>query len=174
MRDSPLSNFIEVLALKKLVSMTRNEDLFTIREMTIEDYNSVLRVWKEAGIDIGLSDTMPEIKRMIDHNPGLCLVLEDKEAGEIIGAVLGGFDGRRGWVHHLAVLPKHQRKGLGKKIMDELEKRFKAMNVVKIKLEVVQGNQGVVDFYEKLGWDLRDELITMSKTLRKQNRAKGA
>ncbi len=151
----------------KLVPMTQNQDLFRIREMTIEDYQNVLKVWEEAGIDIGLSDTKPEIKRMIDHNPGLCLVMEDTKTEEIIGAVLGGFDGRRGWVHHLAVMPKHQGKGLGRKIMNELEKRFKAMNIVKIKLEVVRGNQGVIDFYEKLGWNLRDELITMSKTLRK-------
>ena len=140
-----------------------------IREMTIADYEQVVQVWNAAGIDLTTSDQKPEIHRMIQHNPGLCLVLEYRNANappHIIGAVLGGFDGRRGWVHHLAVHPSHQGKGYGKLIMEELTARFKQQNVVKLKLEVVEENKHVTKFYEKLGWDLRPEIITMSKTLR--------
>ncbi len=138
-----------------------------IREMSIKDHEEVVMLWQRAGISLGLSDTKSEIKRMIEHNPGLCLVMEDEEQKrKIIGAVLGGFDGRRGWVHHLAIDPEYQGRGLGKKMMAELTRRFKEMNVVKIKLEVHESNVGVIEFYRKIGWDLRRELITMSLTLR--------
>ena len=141
------------------------KNLLEIRDMTINDYENVIALWKKAGIHLGYSDTKPEIKRMLDHNPGLCLVLINKQTNKIIGAVLGGFDGRRGWVHHLAVDPEYQKQGLGKMIMDELTKRFKEKKVVKLKLEVLRENSGVITFYKKLGWDLRDEIITMSLTL---------
>ncbi len=138
-----------------------------IREMTINDYEDVIRLWHRAGLSLGLSDTKPEIKRMLDHNPELCLVMETTtEKKRIIGAVLGGFDGRRGWVHHLAIDPDFQGRGLGRKMMDELINRFKKMKVVKVKLEVHESNVGVIEFYQSLGWDLRTELITMSLTLR--------
>ncbi len=140
---------------------------YRIREMNINDHTAVVELWKKTGLSLGLSDTKAEVRRMIEHNPGLCLVLEHLPSnGTIIGAVLGGFDGRRGWVHHLAIDPAFQGKGLGKKMMDELTKRFEARNVVKIKLEVLQNNKDVIAFYQRLGWDLRPELITMSLTLR--------
>ena len=134
--------------------------------MKVEDYDQVVEVWKKAGIELSLSDEKPEFERMLKQNPKLCLVLEQQNTHRIVGAVLGGFDGRRGWVHHLAVLPEHQGKGFGKKIMDELVKRFCDMNVVKLKLEVVETNRDVVDFYKHLGWDERPEIITMSLSLR--------
>ena len=138
-----------------------------IREMTEKDLPIVRELWKEAGIELTLSDTIPELKRMLDHNPGLCLVAVDQK-NDIISAVLGGFDGRRGWVHHLAVRPSYQKKGIGKWMMEKLTECFRQKQVVKIKLEVLKTNINVVNFYKRLNWDFRDDLVTMSLTLRQE------
>ena len=105
---------------------------------------------------------------MLQHNPNLCLVLElSNDEKKIIGAVLGGFDGRRGWIHHLAINPLYQNKGIGTIIMNELTKRFDNMGVAKLKLEILEKNKKVIEFYKKIGWDLRNDLKTMSLTLKR-------
>ena len=141
---------------------------FNIREMTDADLSRVQILWKEAGFSLAFSDTIPELKKMLQHNPNLCLVLElANDEKKIIGAVLGGFDGRRGWIHHLAINPLYQNKGIGTKIMDELTRRFEDMGAVKLKLEILEVNNNVIEFYKKIGWDLRTDLKTMSLTLKK-------
>ena len=150
-----------------------------IRDMQVQDIPKVRNLWQSVNIELTYSDKYEELERMIKHNPSLCLVLikqgkdkksrkekEEKEEEDIIGAVLGGFDGRRGWIHHLAVNPIYQRKNYGNIIMHELLQRFKDMGVVKLKLEVFRSNSGVINFYKKLGWDHRTDLTTMSFTLK--------
>ena len=141
-----------------------------IREMQARDIQKVRDLWQSVNIELTYSDKYEELERMIKHNPKLCLCLvlekEEEKKEEIIGAVLGGFDGRRGWVHHLAVNPIYQRKKYGNFIMQELLQRFKDMGVVKLKLEVFKSNSGVINFYKKLGWDHRTDLTTMSFTIK--------
>ncbi len=139
-----------------------------IREMIDTDLSVVQILWKEAGFNLSFSDSLSELKKMLQHNPNLCLVLElSNGKKKIIGAVLGGFDGRRGWIHHLAINPLYQNKGIGAKIMDELTQRFKNMGVAKLKLEILEKNKKVIEFYKKIGWDLRNDLKTMSLTLKR-------
>jgi len=135
-----------------------------IVEMTIDMYEEVYALWERAGIGLGWSDSKYGIKRMLERNQGLCLVI--KEESRILGVVLGGFDGRRGYVHHLAVDPRYQRKGLGRKLMDELMKRFLDMRIHKVHLFIDVHNKKVIDFYRKLGWFVRDDLIMMSYDLK--------
>ena len=139
---------------------------FVIREMEEKDLPKVLDVWRAANIELTYSDKHEELVRMIKHNPELCLVLKDPLEKGILGAVLGGFDGRRGWVHHLAIHPSIQGKKYGTLMMDELLRRFKERNVVKLKVEILKSNIGVIDFYKKLGWNHRTDLTTMSLTLK--------
>jgi putative acetyltransferase len=131
--------------------------------MTQNDFEEVRILWKDSGIELSQSDDINELKRMILHNPNYCLVIESEK--KIIGAVLGGFDGRRGWIHHLAIHPSHQKMGYGKLLLDALILAFETDNVIKIKLEVLESNNKVIEFYKKLGWDLRKEITTMSLNL---------
>jgi ribosomal protein S18 acetylase RimI-like enzyme len=141
---------------------------FKIRNMTKIDIPFVQQLWERSGIDLTLSDSKIEIKRMINYNKNLCLVgIDTSNENKIVSAVLGGFDGRRGWVHHLAVDPNYRRKKLGTLLMEELLLRFKKLNVVKVKLEILRSNLDVVDFYKQQNWDYRDDLVTMSYNLRK-------
>lgn len=134
-----------------------------IRKMTINDYQEVYHLWSDTGLTLKKSDEKQEIKRMIDRNPTTCLVGEKE--GEIIAAVMGGFDGRRGYIHHLSVAPHLQGEGYGRQILFELERRFTDMGVKKVHLFVQKVNDKVIGFYQRCGYIKRTELIDMSKTL---------
>ncbi|MHA2127558.1 MAG: GNAT family N-acetyltransferase [Promethearchaeota archaeon] len=82
-----------------------------IEKCSIKFYEEVIQLWRKAGIGVSSSDSKKEFQRMLQRNPDLCLI--GKLEKKILAAVIGGFDGRRGYVHHLAVDPSYQRKGYG-------------------------------------------------------------
>ncbi len=131
-----------------------------IEKFTIELYEEIVMLWRKAGVSVGSSDTREELERLLQRNPNLFLI--GKLDKKIIGVVIGGFDGRRGYVHHLAVDPDYQKKGYGKMIMDELIEKFRKIGVHKIHLFIEKYNKNVVEFYQNLGWEIRDDLIMMS------------
>lgn len=131
-----------------------------IEKLSIHNYDDILLLWKKTGISADSSDTKEEIERMIQLNSDLLLIGKIEE--KIIGVVMGGFDGRRGYVHHLAIDPEYQKKGYGKLLMDELIKRYRKKRVHKIHLFIEKRNKDVIQFYRKLGWELREDLIMMS------------
>ena len=142
-----------------------------IEKYNVKYYQKVVELWKKAGIEVGSSDTKEEIAGVLNRNPDLFLI--GKEDGKIVAVVIGAFDGRRGYVHHLAVDIDYQKRGYGKIIMDELIERFRKKKVHKIHLFIEKTNPKVVDFYHNLGWNIRDDLIMMSyvpnKELYKRN-----
>ena len=133
-----------------------------IREFRDQDYDAVVGVWRAAGLTIKPSDTLPELRKVVDRNPGLVLVAE--EDGEVLGTVIGAWDGRRAWVYHLAVLPPSQGRGIGRMLMEELERRLHAVGAAKLNLLVERGNAAVAGFYRKLGY-APDDLLFMAKRL---------
>lgn len=118
------------------------------------DFDAVVALWQASGpgVHLGTSDTPEEIGRKLKRDPDLFLVAE--EGAQILGAVLGGFDGRRGMVYHLAVTPEQRGRGLGTALMAELEARLKAKGCRKYYLLVTQDNLDVLDFYRRLGWSV--------------------
>jgi ribosomal protein S18 acetylase RimI-like enzyme len=93
------------------------------------------------------------------------LLLVAVEDGEVIGSVMAGYDGYRGWINRLAVLSSHRRKGLGRALMAEAEKRLLALGCAKINLQVIVPNADVVGFYRRLGYAV-EERISMSKQIK--------
>jgi len=132
-----------------------NIELFTMRY-----YHEIIDLWKRSGLELSSSDTRDEIARMLKRNPDLFLI--GKENEKVIAVVIGAFDGRRGYVHHLAIDPDYQKKKYGKIMMDELIKKFHIKKIHKVHLFIEKYNKEVVDFYRKLGWEVRDDLIMMS------------
>ena len=132
-----------------------NIELFTMRY-----YHEIIDLWKRSGLELSSSDTRDEIARMLKRNPDLFLI--GKENEKVIAVVIGAFDGRRGYVHHLAIDPDYQKKKYGKIMMDELIEKYHKKKVHKIHLFIEKDNKDVVDFYRKLGWEVRDDLIMMS------------
>ena len=135
---------------------------FRTRTFEMRDYEQVVALWRAAGLSLSLSDDVSGIEHRMQRDPELFIVAES--GGRIIGAVLGCYDGRRGWVNHLAVAPGQQRNGIGTMLMTELEVRFHAIGCVKVNLLIEPDNGGVQRFYDGIGYT-RDELIFMEKTL---------
>ena len=131
-----------------------------IEKFKLEQYDEIVELWKKAGIDVGSSDTIDEVTRVLNRNPDLFLIGKLQE--KVIAVVIGTFDGRRGYVHHLAIDPDYQKKGYGKTMMDELIEKFHIKKVHKVHLFIEKYNKEVADFYRKLGWEVRDDLIMMS------------
>ncbi|MFX1329793.1 MAG: GNAT family N-acetyltransferase [Promethearchaeota archaeon] len=131
-----------------------------IEKFSMDFYEEVVKLWKKAGINVGSTDTKEEIERMVERNPDLFLIGKVDE--KLISVVMGGFDGRRGYVHHLAVDPDYQKKGYGKQLMDELMKKFRKLRIHKAHLFIEKDNKEVVEFYLHLDWEIRDDLIMMS------------
>lgn len=118
-----------------------------------DDFHQVYKIWGQSGpgVKISNSDEAKELQKKIARDPELFLVLENE--GSIIGTVIGGFDGRRGMVYHLAVLPDYRGLGLGKMLMEELETRLTIKGCKKVYLFVTQDNDDVISFYEHMGWE---------------------
>jgi len=130
-----------------------------------EDYENALLLWRNAGegIGIGVSDQAEEIQKKLQRDPDLFLVAED--AGLLVGTVIGGFDGRRGMVYHLAVAPSHRRQGLASQLMVEVETRLRARGCRKAYLLVKKGNQAAYGFYAERGWDEMDNVHIYGKNI---------
>ena len=77
---------------------------------------------------------------------------------------MGGYDGHRGWVYSLAVEERERQRGIGSVLIDSIEQELKALGCLKVNLQVVASNSGVVEFYEKLGFTVEDR-ISMGKRL---------
>jgi ribosomal protein S18 acetylase RimI-like enzyme len=124
-----------------------------------KDYPDVFNLWKNAGAGIHLrrSDEADEIAKKLQRDPDLFLVAEMD--GAIIGSVLGGFDGRRGMVYHLAITETYRKQGIGSALMDELELRMKQKGCIRTYLLVTRDNLEAVHFYENSGWEQMDLLI---------------
>ena len=131
-----------------------------IENYSMKFYDKVIEVWRKSGISVGSTDTKEELERIVRRTPQLFLVGKIDE--KIIGVVIGGFDGRRGYVHHLAVDPDYQKKGYGKLILGELMNKFLELKVHKVHLFIEKYNEEVIEFYRNLGWEIRDDLIMMS------------
>jgi ribosomal protein S18 acetylase RimI-like enzyme len=119
----------------------------------------VITLWQNAGsgIHVRRSDTEEEITKKLQRDPDLFLVAES--GGRIIGAVLGGFDGRRGMVYHLAVDVSFREKGVGTELMTELERRMKRKGCIRTYLLVTRDNSDAIRFYESQKWEQMDLLI---------------
>jgi len=131
-----------------------------IEKFKIEYYDEVVGLWRKAGVEIVSSDTIDEVTRVLNRNPDLFLIGKLHE--KIIAVVIGAFDGRRGYVHHLAVDPDYQKMGYGKTIMEALIEQFRTKNIQKVHLFIEKSNKSVIKFYSNLGWDMRADLIMMS------------
>lgn len=143
----------------------KNDQNWRIRNFQFpRDYQAVIDLWSHAGdgVHLGRSDTLEEIKKKVDFDPELFLVAEN--GSEIIGAVMGGFDGRRGLVYHLAVRQDARRQGIASALMDELENRLRAKGCLRVYLLVTRDNIEAREYYEKRGWECMD-ILTYAKNL---------
>lgn len=126
------------------------------------DYETVIALWKAANIQISFSDDQTQIIHKLERDADLFLVGIENEM--LIAAVMGAYDGRRGWVYHLAIHPSHQGCGFGTAMIAQLEERLRSKGCQKVNLLIEPDNADVHHFYERLNYQ-RNDLIFMEKRL---------
>ncbi len=128
------------------------------------DYQAVFHVWQSAGkgIHITASDNMDEIEKLVKKSPGLFFVAEvDKK---IIGTVMGGFDGRRGLIYHLAIHPDYQKQKIGTQLLTRVEETLHSLGCTKVYLFVLPENMELANFYFQKGYQ-KMEVVPFTKYL---------
>lgn len=138
-----------------------------IREFCFpDDYPQVKSLWAsmDNGVRLGRSDTPEEIQKKIARDPDLFLVAAGED-GQIIGTVIGGYDGRRGLLYHLAVDASFRGRGIGSRLMDEIESRLRAKGCIRCYLMVLADNDEAIRYYEKNGWENMEHVLTYGKNL---------
>ena len=132
--------------------------------MMMTDYPVVIDLWKNtANIGISDADSPDQIDLFLKRNPGLSFVA--LEGDQIVGAVLGGHDGRRGAIYHLAVTSQKRGQGYGSKLLEQCLAGFSLIGIERCHIHVYADNQDGLDFWQKRGWFLRPELVLLSKDI---------
>lgn len=141
-----------------------------IEKMTINDYDKVYALWLSCkGIGLNsLDDTRVGIDRFINRNPDTCFVAMDNK--RIVGAILVGNDGRRGYIYHTAVEPEYQRKGIGKALVDKSMEALNEIGINKVALVAFKQNETGNKFWNKMGFETRGDLIYRNKSINKCTR----
>jgi ribosomal protein S18 acetylase RimI-like enzyme len=133
-----------------------------IRSYQPADELGVVALWRACGLTRPQNDPHKDIARKLRVNPEWFLVAE--RAGEIVGTVMAGYEGHRGWINYLGVAPALQRGGLGRRLMDEAERRLRAAGCPKINLQVRPENKVAIAFYERLGFAV-EGAVSLGKRL---------
>ncbi|MDO5299223.1 MAG: GNAT family N-acetyltransferase [Clostridia bacterium] len=129
-----------------------------IRTMRMEDYPAVYALWMScAGMGLNnLDDSREGIARYLARNPDTCFVAE--EDGQIAGVILSGHDGRRGFIHHTAVLEAYRGRGIGSALVRSALSALHACGIHKVALVVFSRNRQGNAFWEKQGFTAREDL----------------
>lgn len=135
-----------------------------VTEMGLTDYEEALALWRETdGIGLSDADSREGIRAFLDRNPGLSLVVRNEE--NLIGTVLCGHDGRRGYLHHLTVAPDHRGQGIGSKLVTACLEKLESIGIQKCHIFLRSNNQDGEQFWRKVGWSERTDLKVMSMTV---------
>lgn len=137
-----------------------------IRHFNIEEKNEVIELWDKCGLLHPPNDPVKEIKIKTDFQPELFLVGEINN--KIMATIMLGFEGRRGWINSLCVLPQYQSKGYGSELVKYGMQVLHNLGAPKINLLIRPTNTKVKAFYKKLGFEIEDAVL-MSHRFQKEN-----
>ena len=127
------------------------------------DREQVVHLWRRVfGYESAHNAPQLVLDKKLAVDDGLLFVAEVD--GKVVGSVMAGYDGHRGWIYSLAVLPEHRRRGLGSRLVRHAEEQLKALGCPKINLQIMKGNEAVESFYRKLGYE-SEQRISMGKKL---------
>ncbi len=133
-----------------------------VRPFEPADEPAVIALWERCDLTRPWNDPRKDIRRKLGVRPDLFLV--GVVEGVVVASVMAGYEGHRGWINYLAVLPEQQGKGLGRVMMAEAERRLRDAGCPKINLQVRTANTSVIEFYRHLGYVV-DDVVSMGKRL---------
>lgn len=134
----------------------------TIRPYRESDELVVVGLWRACGLIRPQNDPRKDIQRKLQLTPEWFLVAEHD--GGIVGSVMVGYEGHRGWINYLAVEPRYQRAGFGQALMAEAERLLRSAGCPKINLQVRTGNDAAIAFYRRIGFAV-DDVVSLGKRL---------
>ncbi|GHV74391.1 N-acetyltransferase [Spirochaetia bacterium] len=140
-----------------------------IRLLTIEDYDAAYTLWKaSAGISLQtLDDSETGIRKFLERNPLTCFAAE--EEGELVGTILGGHDGRRGYIYHAAVKEHFRSRNIGRALVSAVEQAFIQEGINKAATVSIRANGGGGRFLTACGYPVREDLVCRTKDLNPEN-----
>ena len=140
------------------------------RLMHISDYDSIYNLWMNTpGMGLNsVDDSKDGIEKFLKRNPTTCFVAE--EDSKIVGVIMAGNDGRRGYIYHTAVLAEFRGKHIAKTLVDNVMCAMKKEGITKVALVVFEKNQNGNGFWEKIGFTVRNDLIYRNKTIAQMER----
>jgi len=137
---------------------------FFIREITFGDYQAAYELWQNTeGLGLSSADEKKELELFLGRNPHLSFIAVDGE--KLVGTVLCGHDGRRGFMYHLAVEQSYRKKGIGRKLVEKGLEGLKLAGIKKCHIMVLSDNPNGLNFWKQIGWQRRDNLTLMSRSL---------
>lgn len=139
--------------------------MVNIRVMTIEDYNGVYDLWiNTPGMGLNLTDDSREgIEKYLKRNPTSSFVAEDE--GKIIGVIMSGHDGRRGYIQHTAVLPEYRNQGIARRLVEHAMNALDKEGIQKVALVAFERNKTGNAFWEHIGFSPREDLVYRNKNI---------
>lgn len=136
-----------------------------IRFMTAADYENVYALWMScAGMGLNnLDDSKAGIEKFLRRNPDTCFVAEIENA--VVGVIIAGNDGRRGYIYHTAVDPQYRKQGIARQLVEAALNALRALGIHKAALVVFDRNEAGNEFWEKMGFTVREDLVYRNKAL---------
>jgi ribosomal protein S18 acetylase RimI-like enzyme len=136
---------------------------FVIVRYCFEYQDAVVDLWRKCNLVVPQNDPVEDIQRKLVFQPDLFFVaLLD---GQVVGSIMVGYEGHRGWMNYLAVLSEHQRRGYGRKLVEKAVDELKRLGCLKVNLQVRRSNVSVVEFYKHLGFK-DDDVVGLGKRLK--------
>ena len=125
--------------------------------------DAVIDLWRKCNLIVPQNDPAEDIQKKLDFQPELFFIgLLD---GKIIGSIMAGYEGHRGWINYLAVVPEFQKHGYGRKLVHKAIEELNKMGCLKVNLQVRRSNTSVIDFYKHLGF-IEDDVVSLGMRLR--------
>ena len=124
-----------------------------IREIRGVDGDALRALWAESGLNPVPGDDDAGLARLARRNPGLVLVAT--ESGRIVGSALGAWDGRRGWIYHVATAKSHRRRGIATRLVDRVESSLRDLGCEQVRINVPDSNSGAKAFWTARGFEVR-------------------
>ena len=140
-----------------------DEPDITIRNFKIEDYDSLIELWKSAGLPYKPNGRDSKEKIKSELKKGVAIFLLAEMDNEIIGSVFGTHDGRKGWINRVAVHPQLRQKGVAKMLVSEVEKKLDELGIDIIACLIEDWNDRSMKVFEKLGYIKHNDVIYFSK-----------
>ena len=136
---------------------------FEIVRYSSEYQDAVVDLWRKCNLVVPQNDPVEDIQRKLVFQPDLFFVALVE--GKVVGSIMVGYEGHRGWMNYLAVLPEHQRRGYGRKLVEKAVDELKRLGCLKVNLQVRRSNVSVVEFYKHLGFK-DDDVVGLGKRLK--------